>query len=227
VEDEQDICNLMQLHLSREGYQTRFVSTGKQAYHQLTSHPFQLIILDWMIPEISGLELLKWMRQTSRHHQRTPVLFVTAKFRAENIVLALETGADDYITKPFDFTVFIARVKNLIKRMRILEERLGDHQKVSLQFKDLVLDTEAHRIFIQGKEISLTRSEFCLLEILLRNQGKALSRKQMVSFIQGENISVTGRTVDTHISILRKKIGPYGQFIETVRGVGYRIGFIS
>ena len=228
VEDELDIQNLMCLHLSREGYHVDLAQTGKQAYNMLSDHFYKLVILDWMIPEISGLELLKWMRKTSATYKDTPVLFVTAKSDPADIVQGLEAGADDYLTKPFDFSVFKARVKNLIRRYRFIDTLTDSENIQNLKFHlgDLIVDTNAHKVFITGNEIILTFSEFRLLETLLRNQGKALSRKQMISFIQGEDINVTGRTVDTHISILRKKLGKYGKFIETVRGIGYRIGFI-
>ncbi len=228
VEDELDIQNLMCLHLSREGYHVSSAQTGKEAYNMLSEHSYQLVILDWMIPDISGLELLKWMRNTSSNCKNVPVLFVTAKSDPEDIVHGLEVGADDYITKPFDFTVFKARVKNLIRRLGFIDtlNKSENKQELKYQLGDLVVDTGAHKVFIDGDEITLTFSEFRLLETLLRNQGKALSRQQMISFIQGEDINVTGRTVDTHISILRKKLGQYGRFIETVRGIGYRIGFI-
>ncbi len=228
VEDELDIQNLMCLHLSRAGYQVESAGTGRQAYDMLSRKSYQLVVLDWMIPEISGLELLKWMRSADSPHKNTPVLFVTAKSDPEDIVQGLSAGADDYLTKPFDFSVFKARVNNLIKRLKFMSAltKSEKSQDAKIKLQDLVVDTEAHKVFIEGREVTLTFSEFRLLETLLRNQGKALSRKQMISFIQGEDINVTGRTVDTHISILRKKIGKYGRFIETVRGIGYRIGFI-
>ena len=227
VEDELDIQNLMCLHLSREGYHVSAAQTGKEAYNMLSKQSYQLVILDWMIPDISGLELLKWMRNNSSNCKNIPVLFVTAKSDPEDIVRGLEVGADDYITKPFDFSVFKARVKNLIRRLSFIDTlKKSENQYLKYQLGDLVVDTSAHKVFIEGEEIILTFSEFRLLETLLKNQGKALSRQQMISFIQGEDINVTGRTVDTHISILRKKLGQYGRFIETVRGIGYRIGFI-
>ena len=228
VEDELDIQNLMCMHLSNEGYHVETAQTGKQAYRMLSEHSYQLVIMDWMIPEISGLELLKWMRTNSKSYKKTPVLFVTARSNPADIVQSLEVGADDYITKPFDFSVFKARVNNLIKRLSIMDTIEGSKENRDLKFTlgDLVVDTAAHKVFIKNEEVILTFSEFRLLEILLVNQGKALSRKQMISFIQGESINVTGRTIDTHISILRKKLGEYGKFIETVRGIGYRVGFI-
>ncbi len=230
VEDEEDIQNLMCLHLQREGYKLESAQTGKQAYYKLCSNMYCLVILDWMVPEISGLDLLRWMRGSESSHNNTPVLFVTAKFHPKDIVIALEAGADDYITKPFDFTVFKARIKNLLKRLNIITTTTAKAHKNKnplLRLGDLHLDSAGHKVFVNKKEIDLTFSEFRLLETLIRNQGKALSRKYIVSFIQGEDINVTGRTIDTHISILRKKIGKYGSFIETVRGVGYRISFVE
>ncbi len=224
VEDEADILNLMSLHLSREGYRTAKASTGKTAYNLLSKNNYLLVILDWMIPDINGLELLKWMRKTK--HKSTPVLFVTAKSDPEDIVRGLSEGADDYITKPFDFSVFKARVHNLIKRRELKSLLKEEASARKLSLGHLTVDISAHKVFIKKREINLTFSEFRLLEILLAHQGKALSRQQMISFIQGEEINVTGRTIDTHISILRKKLGNYGQFIETVRGIGYRIGFV-
>lgn len=226
VEDEKDIENLICLNLSQEGLTVESAQNGKQAYSMLSAKAYQLVVLDWMLPGISGLELLRWMRSPGSSHKNTPVLFVTAKSDPEDIVRGLETGADDYITKPFDFSVFKARVKNLIKRIKLMDTLKGLEKSEKFQLGDLILDTNAHKVFINDKEVVLTFSEFRLLEIMFRNQGKALSRKQMISFIQGEDINVTGRTIDTHISILRKKLGQYGRFIETVRSIGYRIGFI-
>ena len=229
VEDEEDIQNLMCLHLQREGFWVDSVGTGKQAYSKLADNKYQLVILDWMLPGINGLDLLRWMRGEQHPHKETPVLFVTAKFHPADIVIALEAGADDYITKPFDFSVFKARVKNLIKRLQSRQPLQQKKEQLNslLKMGYLSLNTESHKVFIKDQEVVLTFSEFRILEVLLKNQGKVLSRKQLISFIQGEDINVTGRTIDTHISILRKKIKGYGAFIETVRGVGYRVGFNS
>ena len=174
VEDEEDILNLMSLHLSREGYRIAKAKTGKIAYNKLAQNYYLLVILDWMLPEISGLELLQWMRQTK--HKNTPVLFVTAKSDPEDIVEGLSKGADDYITKPFDFTVFKARVHNLVKRTELTNTLKKTTNNV-LCLRDLTVDISAHKVFIKKKEVTLTLSEFRLLEILLAHQGKALSSK--------------------------------------------------
>lgn len=228
VEDENDIRHLMCLHLNRKGYEITDVNDGTKAYNLLEKDIFNLIILDWMLPGINGLDLLEWVRKKNPPHTHVPILFVTAKSEPENIVLALETGADDYIVKPFDFKVLMARVANLLRRhetKKFFDKK--NNQKTTLSIGDLVLDQSAHKVFIKDEEISLTLSEFLLLKTLLMNQGKVLSRRQLASSIQGEDIHIITRTIDTHTSILRKKIGSYGKLIETVRGVGYRIGYIN
>ena len=229
VEDENDIRKLMALHLGRKGYNIHEAVNGKEAYELLEKDDFDLLVLDWMLPGVNGLELLSWVRGRSQPESLVPILFVTAKSEPENIVKALEAGADDYIIKPFDFRVLMARVSSLLRRreMKYLFETGSAQNKKKFKLDGLVVDSEAHKVFIEEKEISLTLSEFLLLEVLLMNQGKALSRKQLAGYVQGEDISVTSRTIDTHTSILRKKIGKFGKLIETVRGVGYRIGYIQ
>ncbi len=226
VEDEQDIRQLMCLHLKRKGCEVHTAVNGSEAHEILKQNSFDLIILDWMLPGMSGLELLSWIRNQPLPLKITPILFVTAKSEPENIVKALQTGADDYLVKPFDLRVLMARVSSLLRRHEIqhLEKSNAPSQ---LTIGNLTLDREAHKVFLQNQEISLTLSEFLLLETLLKNQGKVLSRQQLASHIQGEETNVTSRTIDTHTSILRKKIGDYGKLIETVRGVGYRIGYLK
>ena len=227
VEDEKDICQLMCLHLNRQNYLTQVAGDGIQAYECLEKTAFDLIILDWMLPGMNGLELLNWIRDNNPINKRVPVLFVTAKSEPEDIVKALESGADDYIVKPFDLRVLMARVQSLLRRREMKDLLNKDKQADALSVGDLTLDRSSHKVFIKDQEISLTLSEFLLLETLLMNQGKVLSRQQLINYVQGESTNVTGRTIDTHTSVLRKKIGEYGRLIETVRGVGYRIGYIK
>ena len=226
VEDEQDIRQLMCLHLNRKGYNTQEAVNGSKAYEILEKNSFDLIVLDWMLPGMSGLELLSWIRSKPLPLGTVPILFVTAKSEPENIVKALQTGADDYLVKPFDLRVLMARVSSLLRRheMKYLEK---SENQAQLAIGDLTLDRQAHKVFIKDQEVTLTLSEFLLLETLLKNQGKVLSRQQLASHIQGDETNVTSRTIDTHTSILRKKIGNYGKLIETVRGVGYRIGYLK
>ena len=225
VEDEQDICELMSFHLSKQNIHVDTAKDGRLAYDKLLKNRYDLVIMDWMIPEVSGLDLISWMRKKEHIQYKTPVLMVTAKSDPESIVLGLETGADDYMIKPFDFNVLRARVKNLLERTEFIkrsqEKEKGDSV---LSMGEIALNKESHEVTVAERVVDLTYSEFRMLEILISNQGRVLSRKQITSFIQGEDVIAAGRTIDTHISSLRKKLGPpHGDKIETVRGVGYRI----
>ena len=226
VEDEQDIRQLMLLHLERKGYSVFSAVDGAKAYDQLGKDSFDLIILDWMLPGMSGLEILLWIRSKNKKNSATPVLFVTAKSEPENIVKALQSGADDYLIKPFDVRVLMARVSSLLRRLK-MKEVFGESNNQTLSIGDIALDKNSHKVYIKKEEVQLTLSEFLLLETLLKSQGKVLSREQIAQNIQGEGVTVTRRTIDTHTSILRKKIGECGKMIETVRGVGYRIGYVK
>ena len=224
VEDERDICELMVFHLSKQNLDVDFTSDGRKAYDKLLKKKYDLIIMDWMLPEMSGLNLISWIRKKDHLQYKTPVLMVTAKSDPESIVLGIETGADDYMVKPFDFNVLRARAKNLLERAKFIKKSENkDHNQTVLSMGDLVLNRETHSAKLSGQMIDLTYSEFKMLEMLLDSQGKVLSRKQISSFIQGSDVVAASRTIDTHIFSLRKKLGPYGDKIETVRGVGYRV----
>lgn len=226
VEDEDDIRNLMVFHLGQQSFSIDEAVDGRMAYDKLLKNKYDLVIMDWMIPEISGIDLISWMKKPDHIQHNTPVLMVTAKSDPSNIVLGLETGADDYLVKPFEFSVLKARLHNLLKRNQFLTVKTDAKKNdKKLVFGELVLDLESHKVFLKGEPLNLTYSEFRLLEALISNQGKVLSRKKIISYIQGEKILVTGRTIDTHISILRKKIKSYGDKIHTVRGVGYRVSY--
>lgn len=224
VEDEQDICELMSFHLSKQNLQVDTAQDGRIAYDKLLNNKYDLVIMDWMIPEVSGLDLISWMRKKEHIQYETPVLMVTAKSDPESIVLGLETGADDYMVKPFDFNVLRARVRNLLERTEFIKKaQAKGGSSTVLSMGNVLINKDSHEVTVSGKVIDLTYSEFRMLEMLIANQGRVLSRKQMTSFIQGEDVIAAGRTIDTHISSLRKKLGDYGDKIETVRGVGYRI----
>ena len=226
VEDEGDIRDLMFFHLSKDGLEIDFAEDGKIAYSKLLKGKYQLIIMDWMIPGISGLDLVSWMRKPGHIQKETPVLMVTAKSDPANVVLGLETGADDYVVKPFDFSVLRARAQNLLQRGEFVK-KAESGQSPTLAMGDLAINKESHRVTLKGRPLDLTYSEFRMLEALLSNQGRVLSRKNINNFIQGEDVVVAGRAIDTHISSLRKKLGSYGDKIETVRGVGYRVSYLQ
>lgn len=225
VEDEAEIRRLIVLHLRREGFDVTEVGDGEEARQiLLTAGTFDLIVLDWMLPSLSGLELTRWLRK-NLIAKRTAILFVTAKTESEHIATGLDAGADDYIAKPFDTLVLMARVNALLRRQDWLEARAST-QPTRATLGDLTMDLNSFEVTLGGQRLDLTRSEFRLLESLLLNQGKVLSREAIIEQIQGEGVNVVGRTVDTHVFGLRKKLGEYADIIETIRGVGYRVRYL-
>ena len=224
VEDEEDIRELMTFHLSKQNMEIDVAEDGKKAYDKLLHNKYDLVVMDWMVPEVNGLDLLSWIRKKEHRHHELPVLMVTAKSDPASIVQGLESGADDYMVKPFDFNVLRARINNLlIRSQQIQKEDKKDSGSPFLTMGELSLNKESHEVKLKGRLLDITFSEFKMLESLMLNQGRVLSRKKITSFIQGEDVVVAGRTIDTHISSLRKKLGVYGEKIETIRGVGYRV----
>lgn len=214
VEDETDIRELIVLHLSREGHRVEACGNGLEAMRQLESQEFDLIVLDWMLPDKSGLEILKDLRRTLGH-EAVAVLMVTAKGANSDLVMGLENGADDYLVKPFELSVLMARARALLRRL--------DRKETALTMGPLVIDEAAHEARLDGKAVSLTPYEFKLLVTLAQNQGRVLTRDQLIREVQGGGVSVVERAIDTHVFGLRKKLGEAADLIETVRGVGYRI----
>lgn len=213
VEDDPDIRDLIVLHLRREGLQPVSASDSIQAFRLLKEQSFQLAILDWMLPGVSGLEIC---RQINRS---IPVLMVTARAEAVDIVQGLENGADDYLTKPFETAILIARVRALLRRSQLVSEP----DTGILKAAGLRIDTRAHEVSCAGEPIQVTASEFRLLVGLIRNRGRVLSRDQLIHIVQGDGVTVIDRVIDTHVFGLRKKLGSCADVIETIRGVGYRI----
>jgi two-component system phosphate regulon response regulator PhoB len=213
VEDERDVRDLITLHIKREGYEVEAVETGGQALQSLQSKSYDLVVLDWMLPEVSGLEICKKIAGA------IPILMVTAKAEPADIVLGLEMGADDYVTKPFEIPVLVARVRALLRR----KMQKPPVQSARLQIGDLVLNTDTYDVQCKGMKIELTASEFKLLSSLMKNAGKVLSRDKLIDLVQGEGIVVTDRAIDTHVFGLRKKLDQCSEIVETIRGVGYRV----
>ena len=214
VEDEFEIRELMALHLSRQGYHVTESGSSEEAMDKMKSHKFDLLILDWMLPGMSGVDFLDRLK-TLKLNPR--VLMVTAKSEPQDIVFGLEKGADDYLTKPFDPSVFLARVKVLLRR-----ESQAQSNPQHFEWGGLKLNFDAYEVYLDGQQLHLTPSEYKLLATLVQTQGRVLTRDQLIERVQGEGISVTGRTVDTHIFGLRKKLGAWADHIDTIRGIGYR-----
>lgn len=217
VEDEADVRDLVLLHLQRDGYRTDFASDGEEALQKAQRNAYDLFILDWMLPKMSGLELLKALRKSKA--SPTPVLMVTARVETADIVLGLEAGADDYITKPFETPVLMARIRAVLRRATV--SPAADVEKIKID--ELEIDIAAHEARCSGELIALTTSEFRLLLALAKSRGRVLTRDQLIDLVRGIDVSIVSRAIDTHIFGLRKKLGPCADIVETIRGVGYRI----
>lgn len=222
VEDESEIRDLICLHLLREGFAVDEAVTGEQALARIFEKDYDLLILDWMLPSHSGLDITRMIRAKEQFRE-LPILMVTARAENEDIVLGLESGADDYLTKPFDPTVLKARVHALLRRRNFLHRQKEAVQSAELDLGELSINTETYDVRCHGERISLTPSEFKLLVALAMSRGKVLTRDSLIEHVQGEGVSVVGRTVDTHVFGLRKKLGACSEILETVRGVGYRV----
>jgi two-component system phosphate regulon response regulator PhoB len=217
VDDEEDILELVKYNLAREGYRVVCSASGEQALSKARSEPFDLILLDLMLPGMDGLEVAKHLKGDSKT-KYIPIIMLTAKGEEADIVTGLELGADDYVTKPFSPRILIARVKAVIRRK--VKEAVDDSSIIRID--DLEIDPGRHRVMAKELYIELTFTEFQILYLLARRPGWVFTRFKIVDSIRGDDYPVTDRSVDVQIVGLRKKLGHYGKYIETVRGVGYR-----
>lgn len=225
IEDENEIRELMEIILRRQGYQLTSFSSIEEFSNRSTEFggpPFSLMILDWMLPGQSGFEFLKAARK-KEEWRKVPIIVVTAKAEPDEIVMGLEAGADDYLVKPFDAAVLVARVRALLRRRN--GSSTGSSQDVvsdGLRTGSLNINLKSYEVSIGAEKLSLTPTEFKLLVTMVKDEGRVFTREQLVKAAQGEGINVIGRTVDTHVFSLRKKLGEMGHRIETARGIGYR-----
>ena len=219
VEDEPDVKNLMRIHLERSGHKVVALDRGEDAIADVGLSHYNLAVLDWMLPGMSGLDICKII------NGQVPVLMVTARAESADIICGLEAGAEDYVTKPFDLQVFLARVQAILRRNQKRTTEMQSSRSIIEEYRlgDLIIDLKGSRVTKMGHELKLTLSEFKLLVALVKNEGRALSRDQLIRLVQGEGISVIDRAIDTHMVGLRKKMGPEAKLIETIRGIGYRI----
>ena len=218
VEDERNIRELIVYTLESSGLSAKGVETGSQLFKALSEHPASLILLDIMLPEEDGLAILQKLK-SSEVTRDIPVIMVTAKGAEYDKVKGLNCGADDYITKPFGMMEFIARVRAVLRRTG-----KEDKDNATLQIGELQVLVQQHQVLAAGRKVTLTLKEFELLKYLMENQGIVLSRDRLLGHVCGYDFDGETRTVDVHIRTLRQKLGGCGELIETVRGVGYRIG---
>lgn len=217
IEDEEDILELVRLNLNRAGYLVYGATRGEEGLRLLRREPIGLVVLDLMLPGISGFDLLKQLR-ASREWQRLPVLILSARGEESDIVVGLELGADDYMTKPFSPRVLVARVRNLLKRNQY-EPRSPEEP---LRVGEVYLHPGKHEVRVKGRRLSLTPTEFSILKLLMGKPGYVFTRGQILEAIRGGEEPVTERLVDLFIHELRKKLKGVPGFLETVRGIGYR-----
>jgi two-component system phosphate regulon response regulator PhoB len=217
VDDEQDLANAVEYNLQREGFRTRIATTGMQALEALSAARPDLVILDLMLPDISGTEVCRKLRSAEATHA-IPVLMLTARGEEIDRVVGFEVGADDYMTKPFSMRELVLRVRAILRRSTDSEEP----KETSIQFGVIKVDVDAHRTWIDGNEVRLTALEFKLLNLFLSRRGRVQTRESLLADVWGIAVDVTTRTVDTHVKRLREKLGAAGMYIETIRGVGYR-----
>lgn len=217
VEDDEDILELLRYNLAKEGYQVSAVTSGEEGLRLARSTTPDLILLDLMLPGVDGLEVCRSLKMDAKT-RLAPIIMLTAKGEEADIVTGLELGAEDYITKPFSTRVLLARVRTVLRRRRTAPPA----EDALLKIHELVIDPGRHEVLVQGQPVDLTATEFRLLHLLARRPGWVLTRAHIVEGIHGDDYPVTDRAVDVKIVALRKKLGTAAQYVETVRGVGYR-----
>ncbi len=222
IDDEVHIVELLKFNLEISNYNVDFAYDGLDGYIKAKNDKPDLILLDWMLPNITGIELLKKIR-SDKELRQTPVIMLTAKNMENDKIEGLEQGADDYITKPFSVKELLARISSVLRRYNIQEVPMEEN---ILELGNIKLDLCKHEVYKKGEKIDLTLKEFELLKLLIENKGKVLSRNHLLDKVWGYEYYGETRTVDVHIRYLRKKIEDDSnseKYIQTVRGVGYKI----
>ncbi|MCC7159546.1 MAG: response regulator transcription factor [Ignavibacteria bacterium] len=222
VDDEKDILELIDYNLTKNGYRVKTASSGEEALDLVKDNDYDLIILDLMLPGVDGFDITKIIK-ADKQKANIPIVMVTAKADEADKVAGLEIGADHYVTKPFSPRELLAIVKATLRRRPPKEEE----DKPIIERGDLKIHVGRHEVTIKGKPVELTHLEFRILLALAKKPGWVMTRYQIVDSTRGEGVSVTDRSIDVHIVSLRKKLGEETEYIETVRGVGYKFREIS
>ncbi len=215
IEDERDLVDVLSYNLQREGYETIVAHDGQEGLRKAQTHLPDLILLDIMLPGLSGTDVLREIRAGERTRQ-IPIIIISARSEETDQIIGFSMGADDYVTKPFNTKILIQKIKALKRRIEGAPEATD-----VLEYGGVKIDKNRHRAYAEGRELELTPTEFRLLEVLLRQPGRAFTRHQLMDAAIGEGAIVLERTIDVHIKTLRRKLGT-ADLIETVRGHGYR-----
>lgn len=223
VEDEPDIGELILFHVQREGFSAEVIHSGRIALEAIRRKAPRLVILDLMLPDLDGLEVcrrLKWDEKT----RNVPILIVSAKGEESDIVAGLEIGADDYLTKPFSPKILMARTRTILRRYESEQAAPeSDRQVIRLVDGALLIDLDKHAVELHEQPVDFTRTEFGILHCLAARPGFVRTRDQIISSVHGDTAVLTSRTVDVHVTAIRRKLGDLGAMVKTVRGVGYRL----
>jgi two-component system phosphate regulon response regulator PhoB len=217
IEDEQDLAGLVEYNLRAAGFETETAGTGASGLAKARARVPDLLLLDLMLPDLAGSEVLRLLK-SDPELRKVSVIIVSARGQESDRVQGLELGADDYVVKPFSVRELMLRVKSVLRRSDLEEEPAAQ-----LSVGDIQLDTSRHQVRVKGQEVVLTALEFRLLRTLLERADRVQTREVLLSDVWGIQAEIHTRTVDTHIKRLREKLGPAGDIIETVRGVGYKL----
>ena len=220
VEDEPEIAELIRFHLDRDGLAANVVHSGRHGLEAIKRAPPDLVVLDLMLPDVGGLEICRRLKQQPDTRD-IPVVMVTARGEESDVVTGLELGADDYVVKPFSPRVLMARIRAVLRRGQEMAAAPLDNRITRLEGQ-LVIDPDRHKVVASGQTLDLTVTEFGILLHLAQRPGFVRTRDQIISAVHGRNVVLSSRTIDVHVTALRKKLGGLANCVETVRGVGYR-----
>jgi two-component system phosphate regulon response regulator PhoB len=219
VEDDDDILALVKYNLDKAGYKTSGVSTGDMALKKVISDPPDLVVLDLMLPGLDGLEVCKDLR-SNPVTRRIPIVMLTARGEEVDVVAGLDVGADDYVTKPFSPRILLAKIRAILRRCGASDS--NEQEQLIIKRDEIEIDVDRHSVYVKSERVELTRTEFSLLRFLAQRPGVVFTRYQLVDAVHGKGYPVTDRSIDVQIVGLREKLKSSGEYIETIRGVGYR-----
>lgn len=218
VEDEKDILDLIAYNLEREGFRVDTALSGEEGLRKAKAEPPDLVVLDIMLPEMNGIDVCRSLR-ADQQTDKIPIIMLTAKNDDIDVVTGLEVGADDYVTKPFSPRVLVARIRSVIRRCQETAESGSDTVKVG----ELAVDQGKRQVMVASELVELTHTEFELLYVLMSRPGWVFSRTQLIDSLRDGQLVITDRAIDVQVANLRKKLGSCGHYVQTVRGVGYRM----
>lgn len=218
VDDEPDVTDLVAYHLKAKGFSVETINDATASISRARVYQPDLLILDIMMPHLSGIQICRILRADPKL-AKVPIIFLTAKAEPHDRIEGLESGADDYMGKPFSPKELILRVESILRRLSVPQ----DPASAKVQIGDILLDSDTHRVSLRGKPLELTATEFKLLKLMMERQGRVQTREHLLLNVWNYATEIETRTVDTHVRRLREKLGPEAGWIETIRGVGYRI----